>query len=266
MARSSRYRKSRKSAVSRRDGLTWRALGKLVLETIVVVVLMVAIGLLSAIGYRRVTQEAFFPIKRVVLDKPLVYASPQALLDVVKQNGEIDLLHLNVSKLAADMRQLSWVESVSVQKQWLDTVAISVVERIPVVRWGREEYLDPNARPFRLDNNTSLSGLFPIAGPDGAEAKVLQHYRLFQPWLAAHGVEIEAVILDPRLVWHVQLPGEIDVIVGRDELNNRLKKLVLVYDRVVKDYHQHIEQIDLRYQDGVSVRWKAGVEPLAGEA
>jgi len=52
------------------------------------------------------------------------------------------------------------------------------------------------------------------------------------------------------------------VILGRDQLNERLKKLVVVNNKVIKPYHPYIDAIDLRYHDGFSVRWKAGVRPV----
>ena len=57
-----------------------------------------------------------------------------------------------------------------------------------------------------------------------------------------------------------------DIILGRDQLNERLKKLVVVNDKVIKPYHPYIDAIDLRYHDGFSVRWKAGVRPVTTEA
>ena len=40
----------------------------------------------------------------------------------------------------------------------------------------------------------------------------------------------------------------------------------MVNDKVIKPYHPYIDAIDLRYHDGFSVRWKAGVRPVTTEA
>lgn len=256
----------RRRSVSRvRDGHTlWDRLSWLI-EGVMLVVVLVALVLLLAVSYRRVTQEAFFPIERILLEHPLVYGDEQAILKVFRDNKVLDLTHLDAKRLAEKIQEVSWVESASVEKKWLSSIVVDVVERIPVVRWGDgSRYLDPDGVVFALPENPALRSLFKVQGPEGYEKVVLEHYRIFEPWLLSYGIAIESVTLDSRLIWHVRIGNGVDVVLGRHDLNQRLKKLVLAYERIIKSQAPYIEKVDLRYHDGFSIHWKKGVKPQLG--
>lgn len=233
-------------------------------EMLMIVALLVLIALACYAAYQRLTEHAFFPLKRVILVDPLRYADARAITEVVSTHHQSDLLHLNVAGLVEEMAALSWVKDVSVDKKWPDAIEVRLVEREPVVRWGSKGFLDADGVQFSLPDSPALQQLFTVRGPEGYEAVVLQHYRLFYPWLLAQNIAVESITLDPRLVWHVNV-GNIDVILGRDHLSERLRKLSVVNQRVIEPYRPYIHSVDLRYQDGFSVRWKEGVSPKVTE-
>lgn len=235
-----------------------------VVEMFLIVCLLALIALACYAAYQRVTEHAFFPLKRVILVEPLRYADPHEVTDVVRAYGETDLLQVDVSRLVKEIAKLSWVEDVTIDKKWPDAIEVSLREREPVVRWGQKGFLDGNGVQFSLPDTAALQGLFTVRGPEGYEGFVLEHYRLFQPWLLSQGIAVESITLDPRLVWHAGI-GNIDVILGRDHLSERLRKLAVVNRRVIEPYRTYIHSVDLRYQDGFSVRWKEGVTPKTGE-
>lgn len=233
-------------------------------EMFFIVALLVLIALACYAAYKRMTEHAFFPLKRVILLEPLKHADPASVTAMVRAYGETDLVHVKVADLARELAALSWVKDVAVDKKWPDAVEVRVVEREPVVRWGDKGFLDSDGVQFTLPDSPALQRLFTVRGPEGYENMVLQHYRLFAPWLQSQNIAVESITLDPRLVWHVGL-GPIDVILGRDQLSERLRKLVVVNQRVIEPYRAYIHSVDLRYQDGFSVRWKDGVSPKSAE-
>lgn len=236
-----------------------------VMETFIIVALLALIALACYAAYKRFTEHAFFPLKRVILVEPLRYADPHDVTAAVRNHGENDLLHVDVTELVKEIAQLSWVKDVTVDKKWPDAIEVRLTEREPVVRWGNKGFLDSNGVQFALPDTPALQGLFTVRGPEGYEGFVLEHYRIFQPWLVSQGIAVESMTLDPRLVWHMGL-GKIDVILGRDHLSDRLRKLAVVNRRVIEPYRAYIHSVDLRYQDGFSVRWKDGVTPKTAEA
>lgn len=269
MKQRKRSSRSSRSAVSvpRSQQRWWQLLVALV-EAFVIIVLIMGITISLYFLYQRLTKEAFFPLRRVVIAEPLRYGSIDAISEAVVSVGDADLLHVDVQEVARHISALPWIDSATVEKHWPDSLYVRVQERYPVVRWG-EDYLDKDGVRFSLPRPPHDEVLFPVSGPDGYEAKVLTRYREMEPWLLGQRIPVLAIRLDPRLIWHLTLSdgveGEIDVILGRHNLNNRLKKLAVVHRRVIKKYQQYIESVDLRYQDGFSVRWKPGVRPKSSD-
>ena len=259
-----RYLRRSSVSVPREQRTAWQVF-RLVLEFVFVVVLLMGIAASIYAIYQRLSQQNFFPLKRVIIQEPLRYGDMREVSEIIRNHHQRDLLHMDVTLLADEMQRLDWIAKASVYKRWPDAVEVKLEERVPVVRWGGRAFLDASGEPFSIPDNDKLRELATIHGPDGYEKQVLQYWHDIAPWLGARQLQLQQLSLDQRLVWHAELENGLDVILGRDQLNDRLKKLAVVNDKVIKPYHRYIEAIDLRYHDGFSVRWKAGVKPVTAE-
>lgn len=259
-----RYLRRSSVSVPREQRTAWQVF-RLVLECVFVVVLLMGIAASIYAIYQRLSQQNFFPLKRVIIQEPLRYGDMREVSEIIRNHHQRDLLHMDVTLLADEMQRLDWIAKASVYKRWPDAVEVKLEERVPMVRWGGRAFLDASGEPFSIPDNDKLRELATIHGPDGYEKQVLQYWHDIAPWLGARQLQLQQLSLDQRLVWHAELENGLDVILGRDQLNDRLKKLAVVNDKVIKPYHRYIEAIDLRYHDGFSVRWKAGVKPVTAE-
>ena len=259
-----RYLRRSSVSVPREQRTAWQIF-RLVLECVFVVVLLMGIAASIYAIYQRLSQQNFFPLKRVIIQEPLRYGDMREVSEIIRNHHQRDLLHMDVTLLADEMQRLDWIAKASVYKRWPDAVEVKLEERVPVVRWGGRAFLDASGTAFSIPDNDKLRDLATIYGPDGYEKQVLQYWHDIAPWLTARQLKLQQLTLDQRLVWHAELANGLDVILGRDQLNERLKKLVVVNDKVIEPYHRYIEAIDLRYHDGFSVRWKAGVKPVTAE-
>ena len=259
-----RYLRRSSVSVPREQRTAWQVF-RLVLECVFVVVLLMGIAASIYAIYQRLSQQNFFPLKRVIIQEPLRYGDMREVSEIIRNHHQRDLLHMDVTLLADEMQRLDWIAKASVYKRWPDAVEVKLEERVPVVRWGGRAFLDASGEPFSIPDNDKLRELATIHGPDGYEKQVLQYWHDIAPWLGARQLQLQQLSLDQRLVWHAELENGLDVILGRDQLNDRLKKLAVVNDKVIKPYHRYIEAIDLRYHDGFSVRWKPGVKPVTAE-
>ena len=259
-----RYLRRSSVSVPREQRTAWQVF-RLVLECVFVVVLLMGIAASIYAIYQRLSQQNFFPLKRVIIQEPLRYGDMREVSEIIRNHHQRDLLHMDVTLLADEMQRLDWIAKASVYKRWPDAVEVKLEERVPVVRWGGRAFLDASGEPFSIPDNDKLRELATIHGPDDYEKQVLQYWHDIAPWLGARQLQLQQLSLDQRLVWHAELENGLDVILGRDQLNDRLKKLAVVNDKVIKPYHRYIEAIDLRYHDGFSVRWKAGVKPVTAE-
>ena len=252
------------ASVPRKERNSWQ-MAYLAIECVVIVALLIGIAVVGYNLYQSVLSQNLFPLKRVVIREPLHYGDMHEVSEIIRNHQQRDLMHMDIAVLAEEMQQLDWIAKASVYKRWPDTVEMDLVERVPVVRWGEKAFLDADGAAFTIPDNDKLRHLFTVHGPDGYEKQVLGYYQLIAPWLSKQRIAIQELYLDQRLVWHARLENGLDVILGRDQLNERLKKLIVVNDKVIEPYARYIDGIDLRYHDGFSVRWKAGVKPVTAE-
>ena len=213
--------------------------------------------------YRQKEQNPILPIRDVLVDRNMVYANDKDIENTIRASFKHeDMLRVNPRKVAQELEKIGWVKSVVVRKRWMDKLEVSVEERMPILRWGDNgEYLDDEGVRFRLPDSPALKTLFLVSGPQGTEVRVMGMQRVLAPWFAARNIPFSSLRLDVHQIWHIETIEGIDIILGRENLNQRMKKFALVYSNIIEPYRQYIESVDLRYHEGFSVRWKNGVTP-----
>lgn len=70
------------------------------------------------------------------------------------------------------------------------------------------------------------------------------------------GLKVNSLELEARGAWSLELDNQIRVVVGREAVNERLQRFLMLYQRRLKDQAEKIEQIDIRYPHGVAVKWR----------
>ena len=70
------------------------------------------------------------------------------------------------------------------------------------------------------------------------------------------GQRVVALNFEERGAWTLVLENNIKVVVGRSSVNERLERFLDLYTRVLAARAEQIELVDIRYANGVSVKWK----------
>jgi cell division protein FtsQ len=68
---------------------------------------------------------------------------------------------------------------------------------------------------------------------------------------------IARVEMSDRGAWVVELTGGTTLVVGREELDQRLSRFTRAFDHFLKESWEKVDSIDLRYTNGFAVREKA---------
>ncbi|MBR1374817.1 MAG: FtsQ-type POTRA domain-containing protein [Cardiobacteriaceae bacterium] len=231
-----------------------------VLWLFIVLIIMFCVAVLL---YRQKEQKPILPIGEVIMRRSLVYADSEEILKTINERyRREDMLRINPRKVAEDLEKIDWIKSVIVRKKWFNKLEVEIEERNPVLRWGEKgEYIDDEAKRFVLPESPSLKTMFMVSGPQGSERRVLDMYKIISSWFVRQEIELASLRLDVHNIWHIETKEGVDVTIGREHFNNRMKKFTVVYNTIIKPYHRYIEAVDLRYNEGFSVRWKNGVMP-----
>ena len=190
------------------------------------------------------------PFVGVLINAEQIRAATQPLLG--KGFFAIDLDAVRTAVAA-----LPWVEHAEARKRWPDTIELVIYERQPYARWGADRLVSRSGELFTVAGAEGLHGLPQMGGPDDRLGDVLQFYADCVKEFSGSGLVIDAVTLSSRGGWKVDLASGAIVEIGRDNAKAHLSRFLDVWPSLVGAHPEPPAYIDLRYENGFSMRWQA---------
>jgi cell division protein FtsQ len=160
----------------------------------------------------------------------------------------------------AAIAQLPWVDRAQVRKRWPDVLEVSITEHRPFARWGRGRLLSDKGRLFDARGAKVPAGLPLFDGPEAQAANVVELYQQSRTLFTPVGMNVEAVLVDPRGSWSLTLLDRAhgtptQVVVGRSEARARIGRFVRLLPQLMTNPERRIERADLRYTNGFALVW-----------
>lgn len=207
----------------------------------------------------QVNISRFFPIRtvRVYGANRVDHEDVKLRLMPLVDNG---FFAVNVEYIRDRLTQLPWVQTLSVRRVWPDQVELSVVEKKPVAHWNAESLLSDAGELFTPGDVAVTMALPQFIGPDGQQLFVYRNFKDFNRILSPLHAKISTLELTPYFTWKITLNNGIAMQIGHKDILTRLGHFVRVYPKIVGSREGEIAYIDLRYPNGVAVRWKESKE------
>jgi cell division protein FtsQ len=199
------------------------------------------------------------------LDKPIAKVSIEGEFRYIEQEQFIELVNGQISGgfITIDLRALQdvlhkhpWVAEVSIQRQWPANLHINVIEEVPIARWGDDSFLNRTGDQLIIKDNSHLSNLPLMTAKFGSSSEVMKQYQRLADLLIPTGLKLARLELDSLGAWQVETSNGIKLILGRNHVGEKIRRLVMVWR---SDLHQQlakIKTIDLRYPNGLAVAWR----------
>lgn len=163
----------------------------------------------------------------------------------------------DMERIRAQVRDMPWVDQVSIRRVWPDTLVMDVVEQLPFARWGERALVNPRGEVFDAAGIEPPAGLVRLYGPDGTAPQVMEFYRWARPGLESAGLPIAALGIDARREWTLRTTQGIEINLGQHEASRRLVRLVASAAGLSTDPGRRPQRVDLRYEHGFAVRWQS---------
>ena len=256
MWKRTRNRIKAREAAAKRPRVPWRAIGRAlavggaVLGTLTVVFWALDQPIRTVQVTGRFQHVAAADIERIVAGQ-------------VRGEG---LLTVDLAAVSRALHTLPWVDAVSVERDWPHGLSVLVVEQVAAARWGRSALVNAAGVRFATGISRFPPGLARLSGPEGSEAEVTQRYLAMQRRLTAAGLTIEALRLDARGAWQLDLANGITVRLGRSQVDERFDKFITAALRIVEQRSGDISYVDMRYTNGFAIGWKLGRAALKRRA
>lgn len=217
------------------------------------------------IGLLWVAQEGLWfhldqPIRKVDIRGSFVHLHEEDLrVDMTRALGR-GFFSLDIASVKSRIEQQPWVEQASIRRIWPDRLEIDVVEEVPIALWNDLHLLNPYGKVFSPATVSVVTKPLPkLMGPVGQENIVLNTYVHMRDVLAKSGIELIALSLEPRGAWTVGVAGNLSVMLGRQNVEERLSRFAKVYNGYLHANIDKVELIDARYTNGVSVAWRSDI-------
>lgn len=197
---------------------------------------------------------SYFPIKTVRV-YGINRVKQKEVHDVVLPLVSHGFFTVNVDFIRDQMLQSPWISDLNVRRIWPDKIEVTLMEKKPVARWSEDVLLSERGELF-VPKSEYPAGLPRFVGPEGQQIFMLQYFNNINRLLSPLRANISYLELTPFFTWKLTLNNGITMQVEHKDILTRLSHFVKVYPKIVGTRANDVDYIDLRYPNGVAVRWK----------
>jgi cell division protein FtsQ len=220
-----------------------------VLACLVVAVLL-AFGLSA---WRQLDQ----PLRSVKVQGALSEAEQRAIAEVVSESLEDGVLSVDLAVLTQRLHELSWTRSVQVRRIWPDALSIQVEKESVVAVWGETGYLTSAGRVVQLAD--AVVAVPTLTAALSTPRQAMEMYQMLELRVSTVGLSITYLEENALGEWLMGLDAGLTVALGNEAVTERVARFLVAYRRALGARIDDIAHVDVRYANGLAVRWK---EPL----
>jgi cell division protein FtsQ len=219
----------------------------------VAIVIAVIISLGYAISRNNLSQ--YFPIKTVRV-YGVARVDQSEVENVVAPLANHGFFSVNVEYIRDRLLQMPWVSSTFVRRYWPDRIDITIVEKNAIARWNDQSLLSDSGEIFVPEQDSFPNGLPVIVGPNGQQMVMLQYFNQINRLFTPLHTRVSHLELTSYASWKLMLDNGLSVRIGHKDILTRLGHFVKVYPKIIGNRASDVQYIDLRYSNGMAVRWK----------
>lgn len=165
----------------------------------------------------------------------------------------------DLADIKAELERRPWVASAAVKRVWPGRLEIDIREKKALAYWS-DGRLVSRAGELFAPPNPEVAGMLPrLAGPDERVRDVIAMARTMSEQLVGYGLGFAGLTLEQRGAWTLTLSNGIEVVLGRDQVEQRFERFITVYENRLAPRVNEVSRVDARYSNGVAVQWKAEV-------
>ena len=236
------------------ESLSWRTRLRWLIRSLSVAALSVmAVFLLW--GGERLFHKLDAPIGVIAVKGQFTYVDKgdvQVLVEPLVSGG---ILSLSLIQIREQLELHPWIDEVAVSRQWPSGLVITVVEEVPIARWGSRGFLNSRGEMLEIEDNSDLASLPLLEGRVSSERLLMNTYREVSQLLLPSNLKISTLKRDARGAWWLGLDNGLELVVGRDHMMEKMRRFLRVWELELKAQVERIAQVDIRYDNGVAVKW-----------
>ena len=216
---------------------------------------VLAFATLVLLAADTVLRPESFAVRSLSFEGEFRQVDQQTLTAAVMDSVRGNFFLLNLDAIRERARSVPWVHEVTVRRHWPDGVHIRFSEQQLVARWGKSGWVNAQGEYVSLQGREGPAGLPLLIGPEGMQARVLEHYRKLNEILMPAELQVASLTLNNRHAWNIVLHNGLVLTLGREEPEPKVERFARIYPRALAAQASRAKRVDLRYTNGFSVEW-----------
>jgi len=193
-----------------------------------------------------------WPVRWIDISAPEQRVSAEQIRARLRDDLQRGFFSLDLRHMVQQLESLSWVASARVQRNWPDTIKVSIREHRPVAYWNDQQLISDYGVVFDSDADSTIRALPRLQGPPARRDEVVQRWLQWRDSLLAIGLRITALQLSERGSWSLQLNSGTSIAMGRQQLAQRMQRLLAIWPQLVQG-NNYPRRIDMRYSNGLAI-------------
>lgn len=204
----------------------------------------------------------YWPLRTLRVEGSLQRVDRAQLRTTVLPLARRGFFAVDLAAIQHAVGKVAWVERADVRKQWPDILEVRIREYRPFAHWGQGSVLSERGHVFPAGALQLPAGMPLLDGPIARVPEVVKLYNEARDQLANAG-GVRSVVLDRRGSWTITLKDGTDLVLGRNDPEQRLARFAALLPQLQTDPRRKLARADLRYTNGFALTWVKAEPPAA---
>tara|TARA_B110000046_G_scaffold118112_1_gene124929 strand:- start:963 stop:1766 length:804 start_codon:yes stop_codon:yes gene_type:complete len=218
--------------------------------------LMVTVFVAAIFGADFIYKQIDTPLSKIMVGGNFNHLEEQELAELVNMEIDGGFLSMNLNQLRQELQSHPWIHQVSVRREWPSTLKVEVIEEVPIARWGKKGFLNRLGDQLSLPENSNLNSLPVLEADFGSSQDMIAQYLLLAELLAPTDLKLTELQRDAVGAWQIETAAGVRIVLGRDQIIEKIRRLIVVWGSGLDVQLNNIATIDLRYPNGLAVSWR----------
>ncbi len=218
--------------------------------------LMVTVFVAAIFGADFIYKQIDTPLSKIMVGGNFNHLEEQELAELVNMEIDGGFLSMNLNQLRQELQSHPWIHQVSVRREWPSTLKVEVIEEVPIARWGKKGFLNRLGDQLSLPENSNLNSLPVLEADFGSSQDMIAQYLLLAELLAPTDLRLTELQRDAVGAWQIETAAGVRIVLGRDQIIEKIRRLIVVWGSGLDVQLNNIATIDLRYPNGLAVSWR----------
>lgn len=212
--------------------------------------------LLMAALMSGVIKSNHWEVSKIKLSAEFKRVNSEQIRIAVASYPERSFFKINADLIRENLINIPWVQHVSVNKKWPDTLIITLIEHKAVAVWNNDKLLNAKGEIFQVDSIDDLTTLPQFIGKNSRSIEIWEKYIRYNDIVRQTGYDINSVTVTDRGGWNLNLSNGMKINMGSKKIDAKLVRLADTWVKLIQLKDQAPEYIDLRYTNGYVAKWQ----------